>query len=325
MRYAVNETGIQAMNAMASSIRQAVEQMQCLTSMIRGMADGYQNALGPHKTSLEQAFEEIDECMRQALNPVNCVAEKLTEVSEAYAEIIDNDRLKGSNDVQSELSNSSPHGANAGGGTVPLLTTCQTIEKAVMDGKNVTIFDHPFDGTANIICNQGSAYPSGPQQTCGCCASGTIINKAGGNTNEHEIVAYAYDHKLCSPEGFTSPKSWIGILEGSGIKSTNCGGSSLESLAEKVENGQGVIIGISACTYAPQMYGHYFPGKADGHAVVLESVIRDASTGKILEYVISDSNATDAASACRRVPQKILEKAFKRRGNLAVVTDEIIW
>lgn len=325
MKYAVNETGIQAMNAMASSIRQAVEQVQRLTLTIRCTADGYQDTLGPHKASLDNALDEINESMRQVSDPVNCVSEMLMEVAEAYAEIIGNDRLRGSNDVQSGSGNSSFHGGSTGSEFIPLLTTGQTTENVILDGKNVTIFDHPFDGTANIICNQGSAYPSGPQQTCGCCASGTIINKAGGNTNEHEIVAYAYDHKLCSSEGFTSPKSWIGILEGSGIKASNCGGSSLESLAEKVENGQGVIIGISACTYAPQMYGHYFPGKADGHAVVLESVIRDTSTGEILEFVISDSNASDVASACRRVPQKILEKAFRRHGNLAVVTDDIIW
>lgn len=209
---------------------------------------------------------------------------------------------------------------------MPLLTTCQTVQDMTLDdGREVTIFDHPFSGDKHIICNQGSAFPTGPQQTCGCCASGTIINKARGNTNEHGTVTYALNHQLCTAEGYTNVNSWIGILDGAGIGAHNFTGSTLKELSQKVENGQGVIIAVSACSYAPEMYGHYFPGKADGHAIVLESVIRDRKTGKIVEYVVSDSNGSSAASAMRRVKKSRLERAFRRKGKQAVVTDEVIW
>ena len=211
------------------------------------------------------------------------------------------------------------------GGFTPLLNTAQTIQTVFLEGKEVDIFDHPFEPNNYRICNQGSAYPTGPQGTCGCCSCGTIINKSGGNTNEHEIVAYAWNNKLCSNSGGTSPSSWGKILDGAGIDNHEMSGSPLSELANYVEQGHGVIIGVSACTYNPQMYGHYFPGASDGHALVLESVIRDHKTGEILEYVVSDSNGKSRDDACRRVPASILEKAFSRKHKASVVTNEVIW
>lgn len=209
---------------------------------------------------------------------------------------------------------------------LPLLTTNQTSEAVMLEnGVMGIVFDHPFDDNSTRICNQGSAYPTGPQGTCGCCACGTIINKAGGNTNEHETVAYAWNNGLCSNSGGTSPESWVGILGGAGIPSHVTTGTSLENLAHEVEQGHGVMIGVSACTYCPELYGHYLPGKADGHALVLESTVRDQATGQILEYIVSDSNGTSTRDACRRVPARVMEKAFKRRNGQSVVTNDVIW
>ena len=67
------------------------------------------------------------------------------------------------------------------------------------------------------------------------------------------------------------------------------------------------------------------PGRADGHALVLESTIRDPSSGEILEYVVSDSNGATTHEACKRVSAKVLEKAFRRRNGQSVVTNEVIW
>lgn len=187
------------------------------------------------------------------------------------------------------------------------------------------LFDDPMGEAPRRVSNQGSAYPNGPQGTCGCCACGTIINKAGGSASEYSVVSYAMDNNLCSDSGGTSPNSWVGILCGAGITSQVTTGSSLEELASAVEEGKGVIIGVSACTYSPEMYGRYFPGKADGHALVIESVSRDVNTGRIVDYFVSDSNGTSPADACKRVSARILEKAFRRRGGQSVVTNEIIW
>lgn len=95
MKYAVNEEGVQAINTMANAITEAIEIVKNLTSTVQSTADENQNALGPHKASLDEVLEEIDEAIKQASEPANGVAEKLTEVAEAYQEIIENNRFKG--------------------------------------------------------------------------------------------------------------------------------------------------------------------------------------------------------------------------------------
>lgn len=95
MEYAVNEEGVQAMNTMANAITEAIEEVQNLTSTVQSIADEHQDALGPHKASLDEVLEEINEAIKQASDPANGVAEKLIEVAEAYQEIIGNDRFKG--------------------------------------------------------------------------------------------------------------------------------------------------------------------------------------------------------------------------------------
>ena len=207
----------------------------------------------------------------------------------------------------------------------PLPKTNQTVEPMYIDGHIVDVFDHPFDPNNYRICNQGSAYPSGPTETCGCCSCGTIINKAGGHTNEHDIVEHAWNNKLCTSTGGTWPSGWSRILSDAGINSTDTSGTSLPDLAKKVEEGHGVVIGVCAELYHPAWYGSYSPFSAHGHALVLESVIRDRATGNILEYVVSDSNAKDRNSACIKVKAKVLERAYKNQRSCSVVTDDIIW
>ena len=96
MKYAVNEEGIEAMNTMASAIKESVEELEGYTTTVQSAADEYEDTLGPHKASLDEALSEITESVKQAADPANSVAEKLTEVAEAYEEIIGNDRIKSS-------------------------------------------------------------------------------------------------------------------------------------------------------------------------------------------------------------------------------------
>lgn len=226
-----------------------------------------------------------------------------------------------------ENTNFSANGISANNGTsdsnyssTGLNHTNQTSENYVLNGRNVTVFDHPFAENSGRICNQGSAYPTGPQQTCGCCACATIINKAGGTANEHNMVAYAWNNQYCDNEGRTTPQNWASILNGNNVSASVTNGTSLPNLASYVEHGRGVIIGVDARAYAPDMYQSH-----GGHAMVLESVIRDSDTGEILEYVVADSNGTNSQNASRRVSASRLERAFERFGSMSVCTDRIIW
>lgn len=96
MKYGVNEEGIEALNTMASAITESVEQLEGYTTTVQSAADEYEDTLGPHKASLDEALTAITESVKQAADPASSVAEKLVEVAEGYQEIIENDRIKGS-------------------------------------------------------------------------------------------------------------------------------------------------------------------------------------------------------------------------------------
>lgn len=261
----------------------------------------------------------VDECkgamtsIEQLLMETKSKLLPLVEAIQDYESVSLNGASGNSQSSSSNISNGTSSIRN-------LASTGQTSESVFLNGRNVTIFDHPFDANSGRVCNQGSAYPTGPQQTCGCCASATIINKAGGSVNEHSIVEHAYNNNLCDSEGRTSPNSWTAILNNNGVSSSTTSGSSLEELARSVEMGHGVIIGVDARAYAPDMYS-----SRGGHALVLESVIRDSSTGEILEYVVADSNGSNSRNAVRRVTPSRLERAHRRCGNASVTTNNIIW
>lgn len=341
-KYAVNEEGIQALQSVASAIVDAASQILNSTNLIEDSCEENLETLGPHKAALQSAIEQIKKAEKDATKPVKEMSATLKNIAESYQEIIDNDLLSGgegngNNTIGSSTTGTTGDGSGAdknvnsklskGNQFVPLLVTNQGFEHVKLNGRDVTIFDHPFDfQDKNHVCNQGSAFPNGPQGTCGNCASGSIMNKAGHNYSERDVVGFAMDKGYCSPSGGTSPDSWVKILDGmAGIKSSASNSDSLETLAEKVEEGKGVIIGVNAKVYRADWYGPYDPNNAAGHALVLDSVIRDEKTGEIIEYVVIDSNGKSQENACHRVGKRILESAFSILGKQSVVTDEIIW
>lgn len=350
----VTEQAVAAMNNMSAQLQELAEKIHQESEKMKSVFGDTQDGLGAHSSDISELIQSIELAVQDGSRPLAKLQLKLNRAALIRQNRLEENRygntssitgIAASGTASGVVNNSTgsnymtdsdvvaPHqpadsdkaSLYGGGSFTPLLETQQAKTHTYLDGTPVTVFDHPLDDSPGRICNQGSAYPTGPQGTCGCCACGTIINKAGGTTNEHEVVAFAWDNELCSDSGGTSPASWVGILNGAGIASQVKTGETLESLAEAVEEGKGVVIGVSACTYYPEMYGRYFPGKADGHALVIESVVRDEKTGKILGYYVSDSNGSSSKDACKYVPAKRLERAFRRRGGQSITTDEIIW
>ena len=66
MKYAVNEEGVTAMRTMSNRLRDALEAVDQITQTLRSEADAGQNVLGPHKPSLDDALDCIDQSVRQA-------------------------------------------------------------------------------------------------------------------------------------------------------------------------------------------------------------------------------------------------------------------
>ena len=96
MKYAVNEEGIHALNTMASAISDSVETLRSLVSTVQSTADEHNEALGPHKGSLDQVLEDINNAIQQASEPANSISETLIDVADGYQEVIDNDRFASS-------------------------------------------------------------------------------------------------------------------------------------------------------------------------------------------------------------------------------------
>ena len=201
-----------------------------------------------------------------------------------------------------------------------LVHTDQVTAKLYLNGRLCKVFDHPFEDNIQRICNQGSAYPTGPQDTCGCCSGGSIVNKAGGKATEHRMVALAWNNGLCDNDGFMTADAVSRLLGLAGVPASSTSGTSLNDLAESVEQGHGVIIAVNAKRFDPTFYR-----RSGGHALVLESVVRDADTNEILEYVVVDSNRDTSVNAVRRVEPQVLERAFRDWGNQSISTDNIIW
>lgn len=274
--------------------------------------------LGDVVQECNRALNEVLKVLHKGEKFVGSLAKNLQEYQEVNFDHRFGSSYGGSYSASSETySTNSVHCAIDSQG---LTCTRQETINVFLNGRNCTVFDHPFDENSGRICNQGSAYPTGPQNTCGCCSSGTIINKAGGNTNEHDMVAFAWNNGFCDNDGFTTANTITDILTTSGVPSTNTSGTKLENLASYVEQGRGVIIAVNARRFDSDLYR-----QSGGHAVVLESVIRDAQTHEILEYVVVDSNRDNSVNAARRVPAQRLERAFRDLGNQSISTNNIIW
>lgn len=207
---------------------------------------------------------------------------------------------------------------------IGLLQTKQTYQPIFLDGRECKLFDHPDLIAQRGVYSQGH-NSLGIDGTCGLCSSATVMNIAGYQYNEDDVVVYAMKNKLCTESGGTSARHRKQIIEGMAkVSMTTTVGTSLQDIASLVEQGKGVILAIEASYVNPEWYGPYDPMQPSGHAVTLASVVRDAKTNEIVKYVIIDSNGRNPEEARQFVEPKVLEKAFGALGAEANITNEIL-
>ena len=217
--------------------------------------------------------------------------------------------------------------------------TMQTITiRQAEDGTPVTVFDHPETSVQNAVYGQGYCMLGETRYagTCGICATATILRKAGLPVNEQIVLATAVKHHLCDNtkdgertdayqwRGGTSPAHRSQIADFFTLSMEAKVEIPLEVLASKVEQGHGVIISVLAGEgfYNPN---NMYSGNQGGHALVLDSVERDAATGKILAYYVIDSNGQTPDTAGLRIPTDTLKNAYLAQGARANITTEVIW
>ena len=327
-RYGISTEGVEALKQLARNLYiNANEIFEANTKLDNSVAQN-SDELGIYGELILDMIQASQSSLNNARLDIEFLANEVLKKAEEVRGLLslfdDTDAVINATNTQN-LTNTLK-GGKVGHAYKGLQQTKQETEELFLAGKRVTVFDHPFSGENNTICNQGSGFPDGPQETCGCCACGSLMNKTGFNFDEKKVVDYALHNNLCGEDGSTRLDGLIKIISGlSGMPSSNTTGQKLETLASEVEKGKGVIIAVLGLNYHPSKGWFTNPFASMGHALVLDSVIRDASTGEILEYVLVDSNGRDRSDACRRVPKDILAKAYERMQYQSLTTDDIIW
>ncbi len=97
-KYAVNEEGTRALRIMANAIESAANQMIASINNFRSIADENEDALGPHKPSLDDVIEDLYNDFKSLIEPVNNISDILNEIAEDYQEIIDTSLIKSEKD-----------------------------------------------------------------------------------------------------------------------------------------------------------------------------------------------------------------------------------
>ena len=216
--------------------------------------------------------------------------------------------------------------------------TLQPITIRQKEGRLVTVFDHPEASINDAVYGQGNCVLDQKRYsgTCGICATATVLRRAGLPVDEQTVLAAAVKHHLCDNtddadcteayrlRGGTSLADRSQIADIFTLRLEQKVESTLEELANKVERGHGVIISVLAGEgfYNPN---NMYSGEQGGHALVLNSVERDAATGKILAYYVIDSNGYTPDTAGLRILADVLENAYMAQGSRANVTSDVIW
>ena len=92
---AVSEAGVELLRGWASDISEAIEKINGLTGSLSSCIEEHPDTLGPHRASLANVIEEIEENTKSATAPANDIAEILVEIADGYQEIIDSDNFAG--------------------------------------------------------------------------------------------------------------------------------------------------------------------------------------------------------------------------------------
>ncbi len=158
---------------------------------------------------------------------------------------------------------------------------------------------------------------------CGivCCAD--VLDQFGVYLTEAELVHHAVacgelHIVLDRPDesGWTYPVEQARILSDYGVPAHAEQGRSIEWLAEAVQRGHGVIIGVNAgvlwCN--PHNLG---TGEAN-HAITITGIARDLADGALLGFFINDSATGKSAQF---ISCHLMVTTFERTGGYCVVTD----
>jgi uncharacterized protein YvpB len=193
------------------------------------------------------------------------------------------------------------------------------------DGRETVVIGDP-DGDKAFTHQQGENLLDF-QMTCGLCSCENVLRSFGRDVTETDIVVFAAQRGLCNTDGMdgpnrgscggTTPDSIAEILTRQGFPASVFEGGSLEDLADNIEQGRGVIIGVNAGAlwHDPNSDS----GGRANHAITVTGVARDPMTGDIQGFFVNDSGNGQAAQF---VDASLMREAWEEAGGTQVVTAE---
>ena len=216
------------------------------------------------------------------------------------------------------------------------LTKMAEIREGVPGVELAVVTGYPEMAAGMLDSVQGDEI-DGACGTCGLTSIANICRLAGENVSEGMVVSYAVENTLCNVApwdaartcGITGEQA-VEIMSAFGIgahveKADAC---SIEELAEAVESGHGVIVGIDAGEIwdDPASSTIMFGKAYANHYVTITGVARDAATGEVAGFYICDSGRGLESDACRYLSAEKLERAYNTSigGADAVITNAAI-
>ncbi len=169
----------------------------------------------------------------------------------------------------------------------------------------------PFRNAPNMDFEQGD-NPYNASGNCGLVSICNLLRRAGMNITEDEVTKCAIDSGLCdynplgtsSDNGGTTIEMRHDVLSKFGVASDiypSGNGGSLESIADAIDSGRGVLISVNAGELWECDDGStpFFGCLVSNHCVAVTGIARNAKTGEIAGVFIADSGRGIPGDACR--------------------------
>lgn len=199
------------------------------------------------------------------------------------------------------------------------------------DGKRAYVFGLNDAKLNNLKYSQGN-NDKGWRMTCGIAQSANLLTRAGIDETENSMVNYCNKYNLCGNSsifnkemnGGTSPARIATMLTQKGLPSHFDSSITTEEVANLVENGHGVIIGVNAGYLWSSYYGSSCGNGNANHAISVIGTIRDESTYKIIGFYINDTGRGQQGDQKRLISLAKFNEAFDVPGHAVIATDNPI-
>ncbi len=202
-----------------------------------------------------------------------------------------------------------------------------------LEQQPMVVTGSPFEIAGSLDCTQGDNRYN-VASDCGLVSCSNYLKLCGIEVSEDEIVGYALANNLCSRGYFSAPESWGGtndqnletILEHYGVGSSvfhpDEKRGSIEGIADAVECGHAVMIGVNAgCLWDdPNFVGD---GRAN-HQITVTGTIRNES-GELAALTVCDSGRSLGADSCRVVSVSDMQGFYAAiPGASAIISDRAV-